>query len=166
MVLIQHSYISLWYSGIYVFLTWDVATPVATRGRDDLSVCLLRSSPACVCTAPSVLGLLLINLVHYLFSCAGLRGHQPLCADCRGGAYVGFSDIRLHTAAAAAGMFMSSLIPRPPHHQPTTFAFHNNLMMLQYRRWYYLCQCLFYTTRKKRNCLSVALRRQIRVKNT
>ena len=22
MVLIQHSYISLWYSGIYVFLTW------------------------------------------------------------------------------------------------------------------------------------------------
>ena len=43
----------------------DVATLVSTRGREDLSVCL-RSSPACVCTAPRVLGLLLINLVHYL----------------------------------------------------------------------------------------------------
>ena len=70
----------------------DVATLVSTRGRDDLSVCLLRSSPACVCTAPSVLGLLLINLVHYLFSCAGLRGHQPLCADGGGGTNVGCSD--------------------------------------------------------------------------
>ena len=53
---------------------------------------LLRSSPACVCTAPSVLGLLLINLVHYLFRCAGLRGHQPLCADGGGGTNVGCSD--------------------------------------------------------------------------
>ena len=109
----------------------DVATLVSTRGREDLSVCL-RSSPACVCTAPRVLGLLLINLVHYLFRCAGLRGHQPLCGDCRGETNVGCSDIRLRLLRAA-GMFMSSLIPRPPHHQPTTCAFHNNLILLQYR---------------------------------